>query len=63
MHTDPKDILDALRAQGWRVERTPQGHWKCFPPDRTQRPVIVSRNPAAIKKIVAELKRSGFRGE
>ncbi len=64
MGSDLDRILAELLRQGWRVERGGGGHWKCWPPDKAKRMVVVSSTPSdqgAIRKIIHDLRRSGFR--
>ncbi len=64
MSSDLDRVLEELLRQGWRVERGGSGHWKCWPPDKTKRMVVVSSTPSdqgAIRKIIHDLRRSGFR--
>jgi len=57
-------ILDALRRQGWKVEKTGGGHWRCIPPDPTKRIVRLASTPSdvnAVKQMIRDLRKSGFR--
>ena len=59
-----RDLLEELRAQGWRIERTSKGHWQFFPPDRTKTPVVFSGTPSdwrSLHNCMSKLERSGFR--
>lgn len=55
-------IDEAVRNQGWRLERGKR-HYKLYPPDRTMRMVTVSTTPGGRgfrAKVLADMKRSGF---
>lgn len=63
MADDFKSIRNALKAQGWQVEQTKSGHYKCIPPDRTKPIVISAGSPSdrrALDNFIARLRRSGF---
>jgi hypothetical protein len=51
-------------AQGWRIERTTQRHWRFCPPDRS-RPMVVtgdtSGDQRSVLHFVSQLRKSGFR--
>jgi len=58
-------ILDALRAQGWRVEQGRKScHLRCVPPDPTLPIVVHSSSPKGgnrgDRNWIAQLRRSGF---
>jgi hypothetical protein len=55
-----RQVLKKLRREGFRVERTNEGHWKVFARDPTKGHVILSGNPRAMKRMEADLKRIGF---
>lgn len=57
-----RPILAALRAQGWKLGRTTQGHWEASPPDETLGLVYFtdSDEPRALKNAVRDLKKRGF---
>jgi len=59
---DLKRVLRALVEQGWRIEQSRGGHWKCYPP-RGRYLVVVSGTPSdrrAVRNAVATLRRHGF---
>ena len=56
-----RELIWDLQHQGWRVEQTKQGHYKAFPPDPSQPMVLFSTNPNAKKKVLSQLRRSGYR--
>lgn len=61
---DLRDLEKAAKRQGWRVDRTKQGHWRFWPPGPTIPPAIFSGTPGdrrAILNFLADLKRKGFR--
>jgi hypothetical protein len=63
MAKDIKDIVEAARNQGFRVERTKKGHWVFYSPDTSRKPVFHSGTPGdrrAIDNLLAELRRAGF---
>lgn len=62
MSNDWRVVEQALRDQGWRLERTGNGHFKAFPPDRTKRMVVLaeSNDPRAFKNQLSDLRKSGF---
>ncbi len=61
-----EDLLEELRLQGWKVERTARGHYRAAPPDPTK-PLVHfshysrSEDPTAWRIILSQLRRSGFR--
>jgi hypothetical protein len=60
---DLKKIRKAAEEQGWTVEATRNGHWRCYAPDGIHI-VHVSGTPEgskAIDYIVSDLRRYGFR--
>jgi hypothetical protein len=60
---DLKKIRKAAEEQGWRVEATGNGHWRCYAPDGDNI-VHMSGTPEgqkAIHYIVSDLRRYGFR--
>lgn len=58
-----RNLLRALREQGWTVEQTSQGHWCATPPDPDEQIVHFSdsEDPHAFRNIIAELRRKGFK--
>lgn len=62
---DFKPIIRELRAQGWEVEPTSQGHYRARPPDQTRQIVhfSMSNDPRALKNTLSNLRASGFRWE
>jgi len=60
---DFSEIADALRDQGWTLEKTADNHMKAFPPDKTKSMVVFSAKSGdfrAIRNTIAQLRRSGF---
>lgn len=59
---DFRPILAELKAQGWEVEQTKQGHYRAVPPDPSKSLVhfAASLEPHALKNTVHDLRRSGF---
>lgn len=57
-----RDVHDALLAQGWRLERRGNDHTAAWPPGGAKPSYMGSdpSGPAAVKKIVSDLKRLGF---
>lgn len=56
-------ILEAARAQQWRIEASRGGHLKCFPPDPRAAIVTVAGTPSdhrALRNILAMMRRSGL---
>ena len=55
-------VLAELKNQGWRVDRTGDGHFKCFPADVTRVMVTIARSndPRALKNAISFLRKSGF---
>jgi hypothetical protein len=54
-------FLKAVRAAGFRVERTAERHRKVFAKDPRKGHATLSGNPKAMKKMEADLRRVGFR--
>ncbi len=57
------EILDALRAQAWRVEDVGR-RYKAFPPQRELPMVTIPKTPSGGRwreNLLAQLRRSGFR--
>jgi len=54
-------IFKKLEEQGWRVERTRSGHWRCLSPDGVTSVGMGSTPGAytAMKNFKAQLKRAG----
>jgi predicted RNA binding protein YcfA (HicA-like mRNA interferase family) len=55
-------IIAALEDQGWRVERTNKGHWRCYAPD-AEGIVHLPGTPSdhrSLANAVAKLRRYGF---
>ena len=60
---DWRGVERELNKQGWRVERTTQNHYRCFPPDKSKPLIHIalgSANWRALRNSLAELRRSGF---
>jgi predicted RNA binding protein YcfA (HicA-like mRNA interferase family) len=60
---DLKDIEQAARQQGWRVDRTKKGHPRFTPPDPTKQIVIGSGTPSdhrSLQNMLSQLRRQGF---
>ncbi len=57
-----KELVSALKDQGWFVERTAQGHYKAFPADRQLSAVVMSDSgdPHAHKNNLKLLRERGF---
>jgi len=58
---DLKEILEALEAQGWRIEHGGK-HYRAFPPDRTKPMVTIQTTPSGKRwkqNLIALLRRSG----
>ena len=59
---DIAQLVRALQAQGWRVERSGGGHYKAFPPDTSKPMVTIASTPSdrrAFRNTIALLRRSG----
>lgn len=57
------EVVAAAKAQGWRVEQTPTGHWKGYPPNKAMPMVSFGGNhvgPRAQENEIAQLRRSGL---
>jgi hypothetical protein len=55
-------LIERLRRQRWRCRRTKGGHWRCLPPDKTQRPVFAPCSPGDHRwrdNLLRDLRRSG----
>lgn len=60
----PDEVRDALKEQGWVVERTNNNHLKFVPPDATQPICITGSTPSdwrAWKNNAAKLRRCGLK--
>jgi hypothetical protein len=58
---DWQDLIDALKAQSWLVERTQDNHWRALDPTGEHIVVIsASREPRAKLNAIADLRRRGF---
>lgn len=58
-----KEILRALRDQGWRVDDVGR-RYKAYPPDTHLPMVIIPKTPSGNRwkeNLLAQLRRSGFR--
>jgi hypothetical protein len=55
-------VIDELGVQGWKVERSANGHFKCYPPDPAKQMVLIARSNdhRAIRNAVSWLRKSGF---
>jgi predicted RNA binding protein YcfA (HicA-like mRNA interferase family) len=54
-------VIAALEDQGWRVERTRKGHWRCYAPDGVGI-VVLAGTPSdhrSFANAVATLRRYG----
>lgn len=61
-----RDLLDLLRrleAQGWTVEQTARGHYRCVPPPGVGKVVFVggSGDRRAIRNARTDMRRNGAR--
>lgn len=66
MRINMKSLAFELESQGWKVKQTNNGHWRFIPPDPSKNIVIASSTPScayAMKNILSDLKRNGFRKE
>jgi hypothetical protein len=62
MADEVRELLDAAEKQGWRVELTKKGHWRCYAPDGINI-VIVSGTPSdrrSLRNAIAQMRRYGF---
>ena len=62
MALDARDIFDAAREQGWRIERVKKG-WMLYPPDLSKPPVAWHGSPsdiAAVRNFLSQMRRSGL---
>jgi hypothetical protein len=60
---DLRDLEQAARAQGWKVDRTAKGHPRFTPPDPTMEIVIGSGTPSdvrSLRNLLARLRRAGL---
>ncbi len=58
-----RDIVEAAKQQGWRIEQTGKGHWKFVPPNRKVRMFFTGGTPSDnrwIKKVRSDLRRLGL---
>jgi hypothetical protein len=55
-----RQLMRALRREGFRFERTASGHWKVFAKERETGFARRSENPRARKTALADLKRIGY---
>ncbi len=54
-----KELMRELREQGWRLDRTIQGHYKAFSPDGHELVTFSDTNePRAMKNCLAQLRRT-----
>lgn len=54
-----KELLRALREQGWRLDQTVHGHYKGFSPDGRELITFADTNePRAMKNCLAQLRRT-----
>ncbi len=52
------------RAQGWRVERLANSHFRFIPPDSSKRMTVAGGTPSDrnfIRRLVADLRRLGLK--
>lgn len=60
---DLRDIIDAAKEQGFRVNQLKSGHWAFYAPDRSKHPVFFSGTPGdvrAIRNLLGKLRNVGF---
>lgn len=60
--TDIKKLVKDLERAGWRIEIGRSSHYKCWPPDKTKRMVVISLTPSdrrALQAIKHDLRHSG----
>ncbi len=57
-----KELLAEAERQGWRVEKSPGGHWKLYAPNGRDLVVLPSTPSSSrtLANIVARMRRSGF---
>jgi len=59
---DIEQVVRAARRQGWRVEKTRNGHWKLYAPNG--RDIVVAagtpRGRSSVDDTIAKLRRYGF---
>ena len=58
-----RDIMNAAKTQGWRIERTSKGHWQFIPPVKGQPIVVTSGTPSdhrETKNFLSDMRRSGL---
>ena len=62
VNKEMRPIIQELRAQGWKLEDTNNGHARARPPDPRHDIVVFSRceEPRAIRNVISQLKKSGF---
>ncbi len=62
MADEIKELLDAAKEKGWRVEQTKKGHWRCYAPDG-ENIVTLPGTPSdrrSIRNAIAQMRRYGF---
>lgn len=62
-NSDYRQIFEAAKAAGWRIEQTAKNHFLVFPPDKTKRPIGLSGTPSDWRSIHNErsrLRRAGL---
>lgn len=66
-YKETKELLEALRAQGWKCSQGKRNHhWKAVPPDPTKPIVIIGSTPSSWRNranTLRDLKRSGYQPE
>lgn len=63
MNKDIKQLIAALREQGWRVEPSKGGHHRAYPPAGKGRPVFLPGTPSdhrSLANTIAQLRQRGF---
>ena len=63
MSRDVRQLVAALREQGWRVELTKNGHYRAYPPAGAGSPVFLPGTPSdhrSLANTIALLRRRGF---
>jgi ribosomal protein L30E len=64
MKIDLSKVVKAAVKQGWTVEKTNKSQYRFIPADKSKAIVIASATPScsfALKHIMGDLKRSGFK--
>ena len=56
-------LLNIAQAQGWKVEMTPNCHWKLIPPQGRGTPVFVATTPGDhrwLENTIRNMRQRGF---